>query len=143
MIFIYNVILQTINFKNIGEFSAETILKILPVFVSVFFIIMCLNQFYNRYINVFKWKIILTNFRLIVIDKNNKLIKEFYLESFPKLSFNENAYNNGTLIIGETVRTKEFPYRGYESLSFDLYNIKDVKSIHCYIKNKIEVKKEI
>lgn len=142
IIFIFSVIFQTISFSTIHVFSSETFFTIIPILVFVFFIGICFNQFYDRYINIFKWKIYLTNLRLVVIDQKGFLIKEFYFDSFPKLSFNEDAYQNGTLIIGETVRTKIYPYRGYESYSFDLYNIIDVKSIFNYIQNKINLKIE-
>lgn len=140
MIFIFIVIFQTINLKNITEISSETIFKLITVLFFIFFMIMCLNQFCNRYINVFKLKIILTNFRLIVVDKKEQLIKEFYLNRFPKLSYSENAYTDGTLIIRETKKVKEFPYRGYESHSFDLYGIKNVKEIYLIIQSKINDK---
>lgn len=140
--FILSIIFQTISFDDVEKISSETILKLIPVFVLLFNIVMLINQFYNRYINVFKWKIILTNFRLVVIDQKGFLIKQFDLNNFPKLSYNEDAYKNGILIIGETVKTKEFPNRGYESISFDLYNIIDVELIYQHIQNRIQLKIE-
>lgn len=137
MVLIFFVIFQSINFKTIDEISSQSILKLLPVFVLLCILLMCLKDFYKRYINVFKWKIILTNFRLIVVDSNKQLVKEFYLDAFPKLSYVENANSNGTLIIGENIRTKEFPNRGYESYSFDLYNILEIKKVVSLIELKI------
>ena len=142
MFFIFSIIFQTISYDNIEKISSETIFKIIPVFVLLFFSTMLVNQFYNRYINVFKWKIILTSFRLVVIDQKGFLINQFYLDNFPKLSYNEGGYKNGILIIGETVKTKEFPNRGYESISFDLYNIINVELIYQHIKNRIKLKIE-
>lgn len=140
--FILCIIFQTISFDDFKTISSETIFKLIPVFVLLFCSTILVNQFYNRYINVFKWKIILTSFRLVVIDQKGFLINQFYLDNFPKISYNEDGYKKGILIIGETVRTKAYPNRGYESISYDLYNIVDVKLIYEHIQNRIKSKIE-
>lgn len=45
MVLIFFVIFQSINFKTIDEISSQSILKLLPVFVFLCILLMCLKIF--------------------------------------------------------------------------------------------------
>lgn len=133
------------------DFSLENLTNDFGIYFLFFFIsylyfsFKVINNYYKRYLVAFKWKYIITNKRLLIINHKNLIEKFFYYDNFPTIELEENAYGNGCLIIGE----KEPFWAESKSLTnykigvnfseddFILYNIENVKNVYNILRTKI------
>lgn len=115
--------------------------------LTISFIFYVLNNFYKRYLNVFRTEHILTNKRLIIVDHKHKIQEFFYYENFPKVEFEENIFNsNGSIIIGErepllAESRSLISYRVGVNFSENdtiIYNVINIKNIYNDLKSKIK-----
>ncbi|MEW5677557.1 hypothetical protein ABGT15_14700 [Flavobacterium enshiense] len=110
-----------------------------------FFVFIVIKNYYKRYLVAFKWKYIMTNKRLLIINHKNLIEKFFNYEDFPQIEFEENAYGNGCIIIGDKeslfAESKSLTnYRvgvNYSEEDLILYNIENVKNVYNILKSKI------
>lgn len=118
-------------------------------FLYVFIIFTIIKNYYKRYLTAFKWRYILTNKRLLIIDHKNSLQHSFYFDCFPQIELVENLLGHDYIIIGKKESLFEgsgslISYRGGINFSEDdilLYNIENIKSIYNLLKSKIVNKK--
>lgn len=135
--FLFIGFIINMEIDRLENFSQNNYSLIVPIIFIIFVLILFLINLHKRYIIAYKWKYLITNQRLIVINHKNKIEKDFSFENFPKLKYEENVFNSGIIIIGETKKSKEYPYRNFESISFDLYNVKDIRKIYTFLSEKI------
>ncbi|MGE8342533.1 MAG: hypothetical protein ACN6OI_15995 [Flavobacterium sp.] len=131
--FIYQIFYDMERFNT--KFSMHDLIPILMF--STVFIIVGVN-FYKRFLVAYKWEYIVTNQRLIIKNHKNLIEHSFCFNCFPSLSFEENAYGNGFLIIGK--KEPVFLESARINLSENdivLYNIVKVKEIYSILKSKI------
>ncbi|KAF2517905.1 hypothetical protein [Flavobacterium foetidum] len=123
-------------------------------FVAYFYLISALFSFilfsvvknyYKRLLIAFKWKYIVTNKRLFVLNHKNTIEHSFYYDNFPEINFSENLYGNGYLIIGKkqpvfSSSSSFLHYRmgvNFSEEDLILYNIENVKNVSKLIKSRI------
>lgn len=118
---------------------------LLMLIIFLFFAFTVIKNYYKRYLIAFKWKYIITNKRLLIINHKNSIENSFYYDNFPTMELEENAYGNGCLIIGEKepfwAESKSLTnYRvgvNFSENDFILYNIENVKNVYNILKSKI------
>jgi hypothetical protein len=139
--FFINLILNDIKRFN-KDFSVT---DLIPLLMMIIVFITLLINFYKRFLIAYKWKYIVTNQRLVIINHKDVIESSFYFNDFPSLNFQENAYGNGYLIIGDKepvfAESKSFTsYRvgvNFSEEDFILYNIENVKNVYNIIKERI------
>lgn len=134
--------------KNIfsGSFSKEFVAYFwFILLVFTYFLFTVIKNYYKRYLVAFKWKYIVTNKRLIIINHKSSFENSFYYNNFPQITFSENLYGNGYIIIGKEepflAESSSFlHYRvgvNFSEEDFILYNIENVKNVYNSVKSKI------
>ncbi|PBI88395.1 hypothetical protein BSF41_25230 [Flavobacterium sp. ACN2] len=126
-------------FYDIKRFNKQfSITDLIPLVMMSSVLIILIVNFYKRFLVAYKWEYIVTNQRLIIKNHKNLIEHSFYFNCFPTLNFEENAYGNGYLVIGE----KEPVFLGSSRLNLSendivLYNILKVKEVYSILKSKI------
>lgn len=133
-------------FYDIKRFNKQfSITDLIPLAMMSTILIILIVNFYKRFLVAYKWEYIVTNQRLIIKNHKNLIEHSFYFNCFPSLNYEENAYGNGYLIIGEkeSVFSESQSFLNYRigvNLSEDdiiLYNITKVKEVYSILKSKI------
>ena len=140
--FLYFIINKT-SLKELTEGFGINFIFIL--FIFLFFAFSVIKNYYKRYLVAFKWKYIMTNKRLLIMNHKNSIENSFFYNNFPTIEYEENAYGNGCIIIGEKeslfAESKSLTnYRVGVNFSEDdiiLYNIENVKNVYNILKTKI------
>ena len=132
--------------KSFDKSEAElTLIKYILIFVITCFILyQTIGSLFKRWREVNVSTYAITNFRLIIFDKSTSKIKHsFSFVEFPNLTYRENAYNFGFIIIGTPepfFEQQSFLSKAGVNLKDDgivLYNLKDVKVEYDYLKSRI------
>ncbi|MDR6761327.1 hypothetical protein J2Y38_001536 [Flavobacterium sp. 2755] len=116
---------------------------ILLIYVYLLFIV--IKNYCKRYLVAFKWKYIVTNKRLLILNHKNSIENSFYYDNFPQIEFTENLSGNGFITIGEkepflSESSSLISYRvgvNFSEEDIVLYNIKNVKNVCNLIKSRI------
>ena len=132
--------------KSFDKSEAElTLIKYILIFVITFFILyQTIGSLFKRWREVNVSTYAITNVRLIIFDKSTSKIKHsFSFVEFPNLTYRENAYNFGFIIIGTPepfFEQQSFLSKAGVNLKDDeivLYNLKNVKVEYDYLKSRI------
>ena len=127
-------------YKGEGYMSIGSVF-ILTIILFIYF------PWFLRWKNLQPLKYIVTNKRLIIYNSVRKTIKHsFEFSAFPVMTFHENAYNSGYIILGQ-VQPSITNGNGLDSFSFGinlldhgivLENIPSVKKIFHLLTDKVE-----
>jgi hypothetical protein len=132
--------------KSFDKSEAElTLIKYVLIFVITCFILyQTIGSLFKRWREVNVSTYAITNVRLIIFDKSTSKIKHsFSFVEFPNLTYRENAYNFGFIIIGTPepfFEQQSFLSKAGVNLKDDeivLYNLKNVKVEYDYLKSRI------
>lgn len=132
--------------KSFDKSETELILikYILISAITCFILYQTIGNLFKRWRKVNVSTYAITNFRLIIFDKSASKIKHsFSFIEFPNLTYRENAYNFGFIIIGKPepfFEQQSFQSKAGVNLKDDeivLYNLKNVKAEYDYIKSRI------
>ncbi|MCV2487230.1 hypothetical protein OD917_20015 [Flavobacterium sp. SH_e] len=132
-------------FHDIKRFNMQfSMAHLILILIISAVIITLLVNFYKRFLVAYKWEYIVTNQRLIIKNHKNLIEHSFYFNCFPSLNFEENAYGNGYLIIGERepLFTESFRLNLSEN-DIMLYNIIKIKEVYSILKSKIANSQEM
>ncbi len=130
----------------IASIQSEGYISIGSVFILTI-ILFIYFPWFLRWKNLQPLKYIVTNKRLIIYNSVRKTIKHsFEFSAFPVMTFHENAYNSGYIILGQ-VQPSITNGNGLDSFSFGinlldhgivLENIPSVKKIFHLLTDKVE-----
>lgn len=132
-------------FYDIKRFNMQfSMAHLILILIISAVIITLLVNFYKRFLVAYKWEYIVTNQRLMIKNHKNLIEHSFYFNCFPSLNFEENAYGNGYLIIGERepLFTESFRLNLSEN-DIMLYNIIKIKEVYSILKSKIANSQEM
>lgn len=132
-------------FYDIKRFNMQfSMAHLILILIISAVIITLLVNFYKRFLVAYKWEYIVTNQRLMIKNHKNLIEHSFYFNCFPSLNFEENAYGNGYLIIGEreSLFTESFRLNLSEN-DIMLYNIIKIKEVYSILKSKIANSQEM
>lgn len=146
MLIFFSFLLYFISINTLKGFSqAFSAYLVFILIIAAYLFFSVIRNYYKRYLVAFKWKYILTNKRLLILNHKDEIEKSFYYDNFPQIEFSENLYGNGYIIIGEKepflAESKTLiSYRvgvNFSEADLVLYNIKNVKKVYNLVQSKI------
>jgi len=135
-------IMENFLFKNFSKGFHAYFIFFLIIYIYIVFVI--IRNYYKRYLVGFKWKYIITNKRLLIINHKNLIENSFYYNDFPKIKL-QYGIPNDYIIIGEkepfleesnSLLNKRVGINFSEN-DLILYNIESVENIYNTLKSKI------